>query len=207
MKWNNINTLRDYIDQYITIINNQWKKSKPDKINLYCDLEEKLKQLKVHMNSKNFNCKLFTWITITVILASYIKYLLYREIPHVEKFAWFSDRDKMTSFCDSIYETLYCIISHCLCETHLPEGKFLHVTECIPANAEEGIFYDEFVRVADFICGCTATFNLQTGTVDHLKHCTLIEDVIADNDNIVTLCIREKGVARISHTKKEKKIP
>lgn len=204
MKWNNIDTLRDFVDQYINMINQQWKNSRPDKIELYCSLEKELKQLKICMNRKNFNCKLLTWTTITVILASYIKYILCREIPYMEIFAWFPDRDKMTSCYDSIYGTLYSIISHCLCENHLPEEKFIHIIDCIPANAGEEIFYDEFVRVADFICGCIATFNLQTRTVDHPKHCTLIEDVIADNDNIVILCIQEKGVARISHTKKGK---
>ena len=198
-KWKDHNTLNQLIDDVLDMINNKWKVNTPHMIDHYNELEERLKKLKNDMCTKNFNYKLLSRTIITIFLASYIRYLIIREIESVEIFSWLSDRDKMTSCYNSIYEVMYEIISHCMCYNHLPEDKYLHIKECIPANIEEKIFYDEFVRVADFICGGIADFDLQTKKVHKQKHCTLIEDVIADNHNIAILLFRKNDIAKCSH--------
>lgn len=200
-KWKNPDILGQIIDFYIDMINEKWKVNTPHQGNYYNELEAKLNNLKNTMVSKNFNYKLLSRTLFTVFLASYIKYLLLQEIDKVEAFAWFSDRDKITSCYDTIYEVLYAIVSHCMCYNHLPEEKYIHIKECLPGNIETNIFYDEILRTADFICGGIADFDLQTGHVHKQKHCTLIEDVIADNPYISILIFHANGIARCSHKK------
>ena len=67
---------------------------------------------------------------------------------------------------------------------------------------EDEIGYDGANRVADFICGGLADFNYEDGSVTGEKQCTLLEDVISDNEYLVIFDIHEKGVARITHRKK-----
>ena len=198
-KWKDHNTLNQLIDGVLDMINNKWKVNTPHMIDRYNELEERLKKLENYMRAKNFNYKLLSRTIITIFLASYIRYLIIREIESVEIFSWLSDRDKMTSCYNSIYEVMYEIISYCMCYNHLPEAKYLHIKEYIPANIEEKIFYDEFVRVADFICGGIADFDLQTKKVHKQKHCTLIEDVITDNHNIAILLFRENDIVKCSY--------
>ena len=197
-------SLVKFIDDLICMINRQWKVKTPNMFSYYSNLEARLIKLKDNMKSKNFNYSLLSRVIITIFLASYIRYLTIREIDHVEIFSWLSDRDKITSCYDSIYEVLYAIISYCMCYNHLPEEKYLNVTDCMPVDIEKNIFYDDVVRIADFICGGLADYNLQTKVVHKQKHCTLLEEVIADNPNIVILMFNEKGIARCSHKKSGK---
>ena len=199
-KWKESTSLKTAINSYIDMINNQWKTSTPHNIDHYNYLISRLKKLTTKMDRANFNYKLLSRIMIVIFLASYLKYLLIRENINIDIFSWISDRDKITSFCSSIYEDLYEITSHCLCFNTLPEEKYASVKEVIPADIESGIF-DEINRVADFICGGIADQNLETGHVHKQKHCTLIEDVIADNPNIVILNIGANSISKISHKK------
>ena len=198
-KWKDKTTLHKSIDDFINLINKHWIFTTPHMIEYYNKLVKKLKYLKSEMNKKSFNYKLLSQIFLITFLASYLKYLLYRETDYIEVFSWLSDRGKMTGFCDGVYGTLFEIISYCLCANHLPEFKYKYVKECLPAGND--MFYDEVNRVADFICGGIASYDLVSKVVNQEKHCTLVEDVIADNPNIQILRIGKMNVSRIIHRK------
>lgn len=200
-KWKTPLCMKKMAEDYIEMLNKQWKVTTPHMTDHYCELEKKLTNLLKKMNEKNFNYKLLSRTTITIFFASYLRYLLFREVEHVDIFSWLSDRDKMIACYDSVYEVLYEITSHCLCCNYLPEEKHLKVKDMIPADVEKNMFYDEIVRVADFICGAISDQNLETGMVNKKKHCTLVEDVLGDNPNIVILKIGEHEISRVFHKK------
>ena len=119
----------------------------------------------------------------------------------MEIFSWLPDRDKMTSLSNGVYTDLFAIISHYICGNHLPEEKYRGVTEMVPANPYEEMFWDSLNRTADIICGVLADHNTKTNEVSKDKHLEGVEDILADNTNIVILGLNQKGIARGSHTK------
>lgn len=199
-KWRNKDVLISIADQYIGMMDT-WKITTPHRADMYDEFQRDLRRLRSEMNAKNFNVKLFHRTVVTVYLASYIKYLLFREIDKMEIFSWLPDRDKMTSLSNGVYKDLFVIISHCFCAQSLPEEKYKGVTELVPANPNEEMFWDSLNRTADIICGVLADHNIETNEVSKDKHLEGVEGILADNPNIVLLGVREKGIARGTHTK------
>ena len=199
-KWKNKNILISIVDQYIDMMD-IWKENTPHRADTYDEFKRNLKRLRIEMNANNFNVKLFHRTVVTVYLASYIKYLLFRETHKMEIFSWLPDRDRMTSLSNGVYSDLFAIISHCICANHLPEEKYRSVTELVPANPNEEMFWDSLNRTADIICGVLADHNTKTNVVSKDKHLEGVEDILADNDNIVILGLNQKGIARGAHTK------
>ena len=196
-RWKNKDAMKNSVDTLIKMINEKWKFTTPHMIDHYNFLIKKLRVLKSEMNKKACNYKLLSRVFLITFLASYLKYLLYRDSEHVEVFSWLSDRGDMTSFCDGVYGTLFEIISYCLCANYLPKFKYAYVKECLPTGNEN--FYDEVNRVADFICGGIASYDLVSKTVKKQKHLILVEDVLADNSNIQIIRIGKDSVSRIVH--------
>lgn len=195
--WRNEERLKENLEVWIDMINKKWKISSPHNITYYEELESRLKKLEINMRRKNFNYKLLSRIMAVTFLSSYIRYLLIRETNRVESFSWLPDRDKMTSFCKSIYEVIYKITAESLCMNFLREEKYSKIKEAIVADIEKNMFYDELNRVADFMCGGIADINLETGEVSKQKHRTLIREAIAENPNIVTVHIGKRNISKI----------
>ena len=134
-------------------------------------------------------------------LASYLKYLLYREVSDIEIFSWLSDRDAITNWQDEIYLDIYHVMSHCLIANKLSQEEANKAKEISLQNVGQEMFYDALNRVADFFCGAIADFNYIDGRVTKDKQVTLMEEVISDNEFLIILNISEKGVACIRHEK------
>ncbi len=178
-----------------------WQQTTPKNAERYKMMNKKLKGLQYQTNRKTFNYKLLGRVMGVTFLASYLKYLLLREVPRIEIFSWMSDRDAITNWNDEIYLELYQITSHCLISNHLTPQKNNEVTEVAIENIDKNMFHDSLNRVADFICGGIADFNYSDGSVTGAKQCKLIEDAISDNDYLIILKISENGVARGLHKK------
>ncbi len=198
--WRDKDVLISIVDQYIDMMD-IWKVTTPHRREMYNEFKHNLKRLRSEMNAKSFNVKLFHKTIITVFLASYIKFLILREKNEIEVFSWLSDRDKMTSISKGVYGDLFAIISHCVCAQRLPEEKYKGVTEVIPANPNEEMFWDSLNRTADIICGVLADYDAKTNEVSKEKHLEGVEGILADNPYIVVLGIGEKGIARGTHKK------
>ena len=199
-EWRKKEVLVSIVDQYIDMMDT-WKVTTPHRADIYDKFQCNLKRLRTEMNANNFNVRLFHKTIITVYLASYVKYLLFREVDKMEMFSWLSDRDKMTSLSNGVYGDLYVIMSHCICAQRLPEDKNKGITEMLPANPNENMFWDSLNRTADIICGILADHNTKTNEVSKDKHLEGVEDILANNPNIVILGVGEKGISRGTHTK------
>lgn len=199
-KWKDKSTLDKVIDDYIDMTD-KWQQTTPKNAANYRRMNKKLHDLRNQIKRKNFNYKLLGRIMEVSFLASYLKYLLYREVKYIEIFSWLSDRDAITSWNDGIYLDLYHMVSHCIISEKLTPEKDNSVKELMIKDVNENMFYDPLNRVADFICGGIADFNYVDGSVSGKKQQKLMEDVISDNDYLIILKISEKGIARASHKK------
>lgn len=197
-KWKD-KTSMDRVIQDSIGLTELWQETTPENAESYKRLNKQLKVLQNNTNSKAFNYKLLGRIVEVTFLAGYLKYLLFREVPNIEVFGWFSDRDAITSWDDGIYLVFYQMISHNLISNHLTLEKNNRVIDVIPGDMQ--MFYDPLNRVADYICGAIADFNDSNGQVTGEKQCKLIEDAIADNDYLIILKIYEEGVAQGIHKK------
>lgn len=186
--------IQDYID-----LTELWQETTPKNTERYKRLNKQLKVLQNNTNNKSFNYKLLGRIVGVTFLASYLKYLLLREVPHIEVFSWLSDRDAITNWNDEIYLVFYQMISHNLICNYLSPESSNKVIDAVPKGMN--MFYDPLNRVADFICGAIADFNDSNRQVTGEKQRKLIEDAIADNDYLLILKIAEKSVSRGIHTK------
>lgn len=199
-KWKDKATLGKVIQDYIDLTE-LWQHTTPKNIERYSKMSNKLKDLQRQTNRKNFNYKLLGRVIGVTFLASYLKYLLLREVPSIEIFSWLSDRDAITNWNNEIYLEFYQMISHCLISNKLTPEKSNDVTEVAVENLNQNIFHDSLNRVADFICGGIADYNYSDRSVTGAKQCKLMEDAIADNDYLIILKISEKEVARCLHEK------
>lgn len=199
-KWKNKAIMDKAIQDYIDLTE-LWQQTTPRSAEIHKEMNRKLKSLQYKTKSKSFNYKLLGRLIGVTFLASYLKYLLYREVPNIEIFSWMSDRDSITNWHDEIYLDFYQIISHCLIANTLGEERSNRVTETAVENINQNMFHDPLNRVADFICGGIADYNHSDGRVTGEKQYKLMEDAISDNEYLIIIKIYEKGVARVSHKK------
>lgn len=199
-KWKDKSSLDKVIDDYI-VMTEKWQQTTPKNAEYYERINKKLHVLRNKTKSKNFNYKLLGRIMEVSFLASYLKFLLYREAKHIEIFSWLSDRDAITSWNDGIYLDLYHMVSHNIISEKLTPEKDNSAKELTIIDVDKNMFYDPLNRVADFICGGIADFDYVAGSVSGSKQQKLMEEVISDNDYLIILKILEKGMARVSHKK------
>ena len=197
-KWKD-KTSMDRVIQDSIDLTELWQETTPKNAESYKRLNKQLKVLQNNTNSKSFNYKLLGRIVGVTFLASYLKYLLFREMPNIEVFGWFSDRDAITNWNDKIYLVFYQMISHNLISSNLSPERSYKVIDAVSGDMD--MFFDPLIRVADFVCGAIADFNDSNGQVTGEKQCKLIEDAIANNDYLIILKITEEGVAQGTHKK------
>lgn len=189
----------DYLLNIYIEMTEKWQITTPNNADNYKKMNKKLKKLQNATKQKSFNYKMFGRVIKICFLAGYLRYIFLKEKDNLEIFSWLSDRDVITNWQDGIYNELYHIISHCICENKLSSERENGVKDVYLIDPEKNQFYDDANRVADFICGGLSDFNYDNGSVTAKKQCILMEDVISDNEYIVIFNIHENGVARITH--------
>jgi hypothetical protein len=62
------------------------------------------------------------------------------------------------------------------------------------------VWYDEYIRIPDYIAGTISRIDMNTGcSIARLGG--LIENVIADNDNLIAVRIDEKSACRVIYSR------
>lgn len=199
-KWEDKASLDNLLKSYVELTE-QWQITTPSNAENYKRINKKLKTLQNDSKQKSFNYSMFGRVIYICFLAGYLRYLLLKEKDDIEMFSWLSDRDAITDWKNEVYIEFYHIISHCICENKLVQGKEKTVKDVYLEDVQNNMFYDGFNRIADFICGALADFNYKNGSVTGEKQCTLLEDVISDNDFLIILDINDHEISRIIHNK------
>jgi len=140
------------------------------------------------MDKKSFNVKLLKQMLIINLLASYIAYIISRETK-VTNIAWFSDRDAILDSYQNIVVDLFGMNHHGLCERDKIDDSKIGIFVGKPDNKENEnkMWYDELIRLPDFITGTLSDYNFVENLVSKSKFNSMIEGCIADNNNISIL--------------------
>ncbi|HUC79392.1 MAG TPA: hypothetical protein VMR70_00695 [Flavisolibacter sp.] len=91
-------------------------------------------------------------------------------------FGWFSDRDAIHDvedrFAIELFNVLFIQKLH-----HFPHCLFV----AAPASSRDEEFYQDLVKVPDFITGAIADYDRKTNQISHSKFSGLLRDFMADN--------------------------
>jgi hypothetical protein len=160
----------------------------------------RMRKLQQESLAKAFNVRLMTDLSLLSIFVSFVSLLLARE-SRAEIIGWFSDRDALTTWCEGVlwdYATEYVLGIGEKLGIPVSEVKFSIALPDRRTSGEDVMWYDEFIRVADYFAGTLAawdpTANLVPGNSG--KYVQMLREVIADAVNlaVLRLCLDDAGL-------------
>jgi hypothetical protein len=161
------------------------KERGPERIN-------RLKALRQASQANSFNVGLLSDLVILSILYSFLSLLLARD-SKPELISWISDRDSLTTFNERI------LWDHALETVHgvaeqlgipLQAVQFPIAAPDPTKPADEGLWYDDLIRVADYFAGTIAAWDVKANAVPKEKFARMLRDVIADSPRVLILRLR-----------------
>lgn len=152
----------------------QWMKNEPHKKKEYTDYINKINQC-LSLIEADKKIKLLLDMILIPFLGAYVSSIILKRINKVEVFGWFSDRDKLNDIGDGL--SLY-IFHHQL--HNLMNGKNFTFASTV-ANSTSKIFYDELIKIPDYIAGTLADYNLEDNTISKDKFNEVLIGYISNN--------------------------
>lgn len=114
-------------------------------------------------------------VLLITFLAAFYSASILKQLPDIQIFGWFPDRDKTNETCEGLVVPIFNALQYeyfgarqyrfCAAK---PDSKF------IP-------FYDNENRIADIICGTLADYNLQENLISKDKFDEVLQGLMADN--------------------------
>jgi hypothetical protein len=151
------------------------------------DTVKRMNRLRQQTLANSANIELLTDLLLLSWFFPFVSLLLARECP-VRILGWLPDRDSMTTWCNGVVwdfagETLRGVAERY--KINVPRGS---PVLAVPGE-QNGMWFDEFVRIADYVAGLLASWDFQAnklpGTSD--KYIRLAEDVFSDSTNMSVL--------------------
>jgi hypothetical protein len=152
------------------------------------EIVRKLRDLLQKSASKSFNVKLLADIYILKDFICFVTLLLARETT-VEKVSWLPDRDNMTTWCDGVIFDLG--IANLLGAAQHLELQIAHETLSValprPDSAENAMWFDELIRLPDYVAGILAAWNLARNEIpsEKAKYMVMAQQFVASAENIM----------------------
>jgi hypothetical protein len=158
--------------------------------------KESMRRLSVLMQeskAKAFNVELLADLYVLNDLFCFVTLLLARE-RNVEIVGWLPDRDKMTTWCEGVLfdigvEHLAGVAAHY--GLKVPEGG-PRIAVPTPDAGHDAMWFDEFIRLPDYIAGILSAWNLQTNEIpgDKDKYRVMAQEFAATAENVMVFNIR-----------------
>ncbi|MDA0107853.1 hypothetical protein OH456_06845 [Vibrio sp. La 4.2.2] len=179
----------DYINESIDVTKsmlNDWAINTPSNREYFDSIVKKLNYLKNEQNKKSPNRKLLRDVLLVPMLASYLAYLLTKE-AQASIIGWFSDRDKIIESYNEIAYDFFHINHHSFCEKAGINSSDSQIVVGQPTCSEGGMWYDAQNRLPDHIAGTIADWSLPDNKSSKQKFISLIENLLADNNNCILI--------------------
>lgn len=142
-----------------------------------------------HFLKKTFPANLFAKNAFVAFLAAYLRVLILKyDEKTVKPITWLPDRGKFMSSFDNIYASLHQLYYELLIEKENITWGEKSVT-CGLIKDDDTIFYDELIRIPDYMAGTLSSYEYETNNTDKDKHAKLIEETFANNDKIINLVV------------------
>ena len=114
-------------------------------------------------------------VLLITMLSAYYTALILKELPSLQIFGWFPDRDKTNETCEKMAATIFNTYQY-----EFLGAKQYQFCSAKPDSSEVP-FYDDENRIADIICGTIADYNIQENLISKDKFDTVLKGLMADN--------------------------
>lgn len=167
-----------------------WITNEPEK------KDEYLKTLKVidacireATNGKKIN--IYIDIFLVAFLGGYVSSIILKELNEIEVYGWFSDRDRIFEIGNGIIINFFQNNLHALITHKHNSYKFASSL----SNSNFDIFYDQFVKIPDYIAGTLADYDMTENLISKDKFNTVLTDYMGDNthNNFVYRIFKEEN--------------
>lgn len=132
--------------------------------------QRQLKELFQKKDVKNY----IDILLISILGAIYSAEIL-KNLPKIDVFGWFPDRDKTNEACGQMIVPVFNALQH----NHIGGRQFQFVSSTPDSTIVP--FYDNENRIADVICGTLADYNIDDNLVSKDKFSEVLEGLMADN--------------------------
>lgn len=157
------------------------------------DSLRRLRALKQESQANRFNVELLSDLFLLSDFFCFITLILARE-RRIEMVGWLPDRDKMTTWCEGVVfdvgvQNLIGLAEHF--SIAIPDGGPL-IAVPTPDAGKEAMWYDELVRLPDYVAGVLAAWNFETNKIpaDRDKYRVMAQDFAAFAENIMVFKVR-----------------
>lgn len=156
------------------------------------DSHRRVRKLAASTQANNFNHELFSDVCLLALFLSFVSMIIGRESANEPKMiGWFSDRDSMTEWCDSILWDFALANVQSLAAKRQIKITGTEFPIAIPDPSTGDMWFDHLVRIADYIAGTLAVWDIKNNQVPTTpksdKFLRMIEGVIADSQNLIVL--------------------
>ena len=142
-----------------------------------------------HFLKKSFPANLFAKNAFVAFIAAYLRVLILKyNKKTVKPIVWLPDRGKFMSSFDNIYADLHQLYYELLIEKENITWGEKSVT-CGFVKDSDAIFYDELIKIPDYMAGTLSSYEYGTNNTDKDKHTKLIEEIFANNNKIINIVV------------------
>jgi len=154
----------------------EWSKKQPNQRKYFNKTLKKINCiLQLIKNSKKI--KQIRYMLLVTFLGAYVSSKVLQQLKNIELFGWFSDRDAINEVCNNFSIELFQYYLH-----GLVGGKNITFVAS-PASSKDNAFYEEFVRIPDYIAGTLADYNIQNNTITKNKFNDILTNYMAENQD------------------------
>lgn len=147
-------------------------------------------RLKESARANNFKAQLMSTMMIATVLAAFCAIILAQE-RKIEIVGWLPDRDNITTAYESIAHHMFAVDFSAFCQRHGIDERPIKTAIGLPKSDPEKpnqSWYDELVRIPDFLAGPLAAWNIMENLVTgRQKYVDLLRGAVADNPYLVIL--------------------
>ena len=143
-------------------------------VDYYDSIIKKLNKILMGLSQKA-NIKMHMEILLVTIIGAYYSAMILKRLPDIDLFGWLSDRDAIKASCDEMAAPIF----HVLLYNHL-NGRQFHLIN-MKSDTKIPLFYENYNRIPDVICGALADYNMENDVVSKDKFSKVLQDLIADN--------------------------
>ncbi len=179
----NVRSAREAIDETLVIMR-AWRDAEKQAATI-----KRVEMLRRKADSPGFNVRRLDDVTLAAAFAGFIALLLQLE-GRSELIGWFPDRDDITSVWQALaYEIFGQNTSAFALRERVPEARIACGVPGPREDGTRGMWFDELLRVPDFVAGTTAAWRLSTNAVvaGGERFAEIIRNSFADNERLVVI--------------------
>lgn len=167
------------VEMAIDIIN-MWISNQPEGKDKFTEQIKRFTSVKQILHRKTANLKLFKYVSIVAVIASYLAFLLSTEAK-CKRIIWFSDRDKIIDSFENICFDLFEINHFGMCLNTLPDNEIPAVGYGIRDANSDDLWFDNLIRIPDYMAGTISSWDMKNNRVSKDKHAVILQKVFAEN--------------------------